>query len=267
MSATGNPQTPVSGGPPVFPPQANLPVVLPNGVPTPYLFQWMQAVFAAIMGSGGIIEVLSQIAPASGISLALAEAAIKDGVERAYASPDPGGRFAALEARLAAMEAFFETPLPQRQAWLDNPLPPMPRPERISPSAVLWTPVIAGTVTAGAQTYTAQAGFTVDVGPFVLVMFFVGLSALDAATAGNITITGLTELADGNPASPLMSGWFSRFDNVTLSAGYTQLANNIGFASSVINIIQSGSALGSLQLPVAGLSATSTFCGGLLYFR
>jgi len=85
-----------------------------------------------------------------------------------------------------------------------------------------WTPVIAGGTTAGSNTYTVQNGYYTKIGNRVLINLDIAMSNKDAAMDGTVIITGLPftpSTATNNAASMA----FGRYDNVNLSAGYTQL--------------------------------------------
>ena len=85
-----------------------------------------------------------------------------------------------------------------------------------------WTPVIAGNTVAGSNTYTVQNGYYTKIGNRVLINLDIAMSNKDAAMDGTVIITGLPftpSTATNNAASMA----FGRYDNVNLSAGYTQL--------------------------------------------
>lgn len=135
----------------------------------------------------------------------------------------------------------------------------------ISPSMVSWTPTLAGSSTAGAQTYGTAWGAQIDIGPVRLALFSIVLTALDGATAGDVQVAGFP--IPSNTGATLQAGWIGEFGGVTLTAGYTQLGLAVAPGVSVAGLVQSGSASAPLALPVAALSATSAVTGGVLFFR
>lgn len=139
-----------------------------------------------------------------------------------------------------------------------------PNIQQIGSSSVSWTPTVAGSTTPGAQTYSSQIGLTVEAGPLRIAMFSITMTAKDGATAGNVTIAGLPQAAS---ASLIQAGWLSSWGGVTVSAGVTQLGVQMAPSLDVASIMQSGSTLAAAPLTAAGLSATSSFVGGVLYFR
>src|SRR3990167_4235347 len=59
-----------------------------------------------------------------------------------------------------------------------------------------WTPTVAGSSTAGSQTYSVQVGRYVKIGKLVTAQFYVVMTAKDGATAGNALISGLPFTAE-----------------------------------------------------------------------
>jgi len=90
-----------------------------------------------------------------------------------------------------------------------------------SPANVNWptAPVIAGTTTAGAQTYSSQVGNYQRYGAHTRINLYLAVSAKDAATAGNLQIP--------LPVSNRVGATFSVLDvaygNWALTGGYTQI--------------------------------------------
>jgi len=117
-----------------------------------------------------------------------------------------------------------------------------------------WTPVIAGSVTAGTQTYTNQIGLYTKVGRVVHFKVRITLSAFDGATAGNVLITGLP--FSGNSTTNLRQAIaVGVWGGITLSAGYAGLGVNFSSTSN-LNLIQVGSASAATNLTVAAMSST-----------
>ena len=88
-----------------------------------------------------------------------------------------------------------------------------------------WTPVFAGSGTAGSFTYTAQTGHYTKIGNVVVAQFRVAISAISVAAAGYLYIQGLPENAYEYPGIV-----FSAIRNFTTgdvpSGGYVQNATN-----------------------------------------
>jgi hypothetical protein len=115
-----------------------------------------------------------------------------------------------------------------------------------------FTPSIGGDATAGSQTYGAQRlGTYTKIGNRVAYTVSVNLTAKDAATAGNIVITGLPFAA-----ANLMAALVGRFSAFDLSTGYTVLNADIN-SNTIIRLWQGGDNVSSIALPAAGLLATS----------
>ena len=120
-----------------------------------------------------------------------------------------------------------------------------------------WTPVLRGSGVAGTQTYSAQTGVYVVTGDMVTAWFRITTSAIDAATTGNVQITGLPFTQTASESTSLVGGTISRWDGITVSGARTFLHCEIVGATSTIAILQDGSALGSIALPVTGLAPGS----------
>jgi hypothetical protein len=126
-----------------------------------------------------------------------------------------------------------------------------------------WTPTVAGTGTAGTQTYTTQQGSYTRIGRLITVQCNIVLSAVDGGIAGNVQISGLpfnaTNVSNQHWTSVVRSG------NVTLSANYTWLTCVVNANTGNILIRQSGSGQAEAALPVTGLAATSSFTITMTY--
>ena len=88
-----------------------------------------------------------------------------------------------------------------------------------------WTPVFAGSGTAGSFTYTAQIGHYTKIGNVVVAQFRVTISAISVAAAGYLYIQGLPENAYEYPGITFSSiAGFTSGD--TPVGGYIQNATN-----------------------------------------
>jgi hypothetical protein len=127
-----------------------------------------------------------------------------------------------------------------------------------------WTPVVAGSSTAGTQTYTVQQGAYTRVGRAITVTCTVTLSAVDGGIAGAVLITGLP-VASANVSNQNYTVGL-RASNVDLSTGYTWMTGLLIPNSSQILVRECGDDVADQTLPVAGLNATSQFSFTLTYF-
>lgn len=241
-----NPSTPAATNLQTLPPVINLPFVQPGtGILTPTGLQVLQALYALLSGGGGIIDLIATVS-GPGVTGAQVESAIAQDV-RAQALL-PAGQIATLAGVVAG---------------LGLPLAPIDYRETSS-SPVTWLPVLAGSGTAGVQTYTTQAGLYAELGPVSIATFDIALSAFDAATAGSLTITGLPHNSnDALKASGSLSAW----GDATLTAAYSELGLVAAPGSAVLSLVQSGSGQPVLDLPAAGGSASLTLTGVATYFR
>lgn len=120
-----------------------------------------------------------------------------------------------------------------------------------------WTPVIAGSSTAGTQTYSIQNGRYTRIGNLVFIKCTVLLSAKDAATAGNLRITGLpftSKNVANSYASLTISG-----ANVLHSGAYTYCGARIDPNTTYISLMENGTNLAPALLGAAALKAATEF--------
>lgn len=240
------PVTPAQASTPIPPPLQALQFVDSQGILTPQALSFLQLLWAAIQGGGGIVDIIAQ----------LEITAILDMIAPGFSS----AAAQSLAAQSAAPGPLLLSPPPPFPG-----LPPLPSHD-VSPSPVSWSPTIAGSATPGAQTYSTQSGSYCDIGPMRIALFRIAMTALDAATAGNVEILGLPTAAS-TTAVAVAGGWVGSFANLTLTAGYTFLGTGLSAGSGAILLAQSGSAQPPASLLAAALSATSTLTGGIAYFR
>lgn len=240
-----SPNTPAIAGGPIFPPVANVAFVIENGYLSPAALQFLQFLWASIAGNGGVIDQQDQQPESPGLVTSLIRGIQEEDVRSQAAIP---------VGQLAALEQMLRQPT----------LAAASNPDRSSPSPVLWKPVLVGSTTSGAQTYAVQSGLYAEFGPMSVASFSVTLTALDAATAGNLQIAGLPRPANDQQAS---SGVLGAWGNLTLTTLYTQLGLSIAPASANIALLQDGSLQAPLALPVTGGSSTMTLSGTVTYFR
>lgn len=129
-----------------------------------------------------------------------------------------------------------------------------------------WTPVIAGSVTPGTQTYTTQTGVYTQIGNMMHVHFEILLSAFDAATNGNMTVTGLPTAAKGSP-SLQYSGTVGQYSLIDLDVvgAYHQIILTLPSAQTTINIQEAGDDVALNNITEADFSATTRINGSISY--
>ena len=126
-----------------------------------------------------------------------------------------------------------------------------------------FTPALAGSITAGTQTYSIQNGEFTKIGNLVFASFRLVLTGFDGATAGDMRITGFPFVSAG--------GTYTRFPIILAGWANIDLTSYI----SMTGIIQPGltyvallkNALNGAQATVgaANMSATSSIEGTLVY--
>lgn len=263
--ATGNPP-PASL--PILPPLANLRIANPDGTPTHEFLSFLQILYAAIQGNGGIIDIIIQNIStdiSTGIGASTAEAERKAFYYQ-FLSPllhpqEPSVR--TLADGLSIPDIQRAPPLRDLSgSVLDSPI----LDSILGKSPVSWTPVLAGLTTPGTQTYATQVGYYVTIGPLVFYSFNVVLSALDGATAGQIIIDGLPFPCNARTGyqSPATIGAVS---NITFSAGKSMLGGTVFTSVSYVLLRQAGSGVASSSVQPTNLAANSGITGSGFYFR
>lgn len=118
-----------------------------------------------------------------------------------------------------------------------------------------FTPVVAGSATAGANTYSVQVGTYQRRGNRVDVQISIIMTAKDAAMAGLIKITGLPYAANAlanNYASLTVSDWY-----LSLDAGYTQVGARIDPGNQFLYVVELGSTKTVANLTPLNVYATT----------
>lgn len=135
------------------------------------------------------------------------------------------------------------------------------RPTRTS----TWTPVIAGSVTPGTQTYDMQIGRYTQKGNMVHAWFGILLSAFDAATNGNMTVIGLPLPAANTGIQ--YSGSIGQYSLIDLDVvgGYRQLILTLPGNTAAINIQETGDDVAVVNITEADFSATTLINGYVAY--
>lgn len=244
------PQTPAIAAAPVPPPISNLAFVNPDGRLSPPGLEFLQFMWAAIFGDGGIVNL--QLDQAQG-----AFARIIGELSATQAQSDQQSPLAGLPGRLTVLE--------QRIATLETRLSPVTV-QPISGSLIVWTPTLAGATTAGTQTYSKQWGAFINIGPAVLALFQVVMTAKDAATAGALIVSGLP-IAANTSVGANQAGWVSEWTNFTLAGAFDQIAVQMNPGSTNIAVIQNQPGGAAASYDSASLVATSALTGGVIYFR
>lgn len=116
--------------------------------------------------------------------------------------------------------------------------------------------LLAGSTTAGTQTYSQNTMTWRTMGDVCFFNADIALSAKDLATAGNIRLTGLPFPARLTSAQTT-SVTVSYMSNITLTAGYTQLAGIIQPGNNFVELVQGGSGQPAAFLPAAGIANTT----------
>jgi hypothetical protein len=128
-----------------------------------------------------------------------------------------------------------------------------------------WTPAIEGNSVGGTQTYTnGPVGRWRRIFDVVFFWGFVQMSAKDAATSGNIRVTGLP-LASANVSNMQYAvsvhGW--HFD---LDAGFANVTGYVVPSTSQIQLFQNGDNTSPLAIDESNLLSTSQCAVSGMYF-
>lgn len=115
-----------------------------------------------------------------------------------------------------------------------------------------FTPVLAGSVTPGNQTYSFQQGNWVRIGNMIFFNLNIRLTALDAAAAGNATIA--LPFNSANVANE-QAQFTAVFNNITLSAGQTQVVGELPPNTDVMLVAAQGSGAGlNAAIPITSFA-------------
>jgi hypothetical protein len=128
-----------------------------------------------------------------------------------------------------------------------------------------WTPTIAGSTTAGTNTYAVQSGRWFKNGRMVTALFDVLLASNTVAMVGNITIAGLPF---GVLSANLGSFSPSLLSYVTFTASTSFLGGAVsgGTGAAILTIYDFGSNVGFSAIPVANINATAGRIAGTITY-
>lgn len=127
-----------------------------------------------------------------------------------------------------------------------------------------WLPALVGDVTSGTQTYSVQAGWYFRHGDLVTVQGRIGLSAKDAATAGNMRITGLP-FACATITNGFFPVAFSSWGAFTFPANFTAIGGNVSSATSYITLNRNGSAQTATAIAASEVGAAAVLIFSVTY--
>lgn len=127
-----------------------------------------------------------------------------------------------------------------------------------------FTPALAGSTTAGTQTYSLQAGKATKIGRQVIATFNITLTAKDGATAGDIRVTGLPFTSGSTITYGVV---FSRTENFDLdvAGGYYRVEGRLAPSTTYITLYEAGDNIGPVVLTAADFNATTSVWGTVIY--
>lgn len=129
------------------------------------------------------------------------------------------------------------------------------RPEYAGGPAATWTPVFAGTGTAGTFTYTFQVGRYTRIGNAVFLFGRCSISAIGTPPTGNLRLTGLPFTAENTTA--LYGGLnLHSIAGINYTAGAVELGALIPFNTAYVDFYEVFDAAAVGALPAAALLAT-----------
>mgnify|MGYP001202554364 CR=1 FL=1 len=128
----------------------------------------------------------------------------------------------------------------------------------------IWTPTLAGMVTAGSHTYHVQYGYYTRIGNLVTVQFRIHLTAKDPAMAGSVFIRGLPYAALSTGAYT-GGGAINLISNVELSSGYSAIVYSLAGFENQIALNQIGNNVQAVGLPSSAIKDGSIISGTISY--
>jgi hypothetical protein len=126
----------------------------------------------------------------------------------------------------------------------------------ITPAGGAIVPTIAGSTTAGVQTYSLNSGYWWRIGRRIFYDIVIIMTAKDGATAGNLQVTGLPVASRNNAAGRIYNATIGGHSNFTFTAG-NQLSATVANNGTTITLFQNGTGLAQAALAAAALNATS----------
>lgn len=119
-----------------------------------------------------------------------------------------------------------------------------------------WTPVYAGSGTAGSYTYSKQVGAYEIHNGKLTVFGNLGTSARPVAPSGGMTITGLP-IASSSTGSLFGTCAIGQFGGINIDVNFTQISGQVAPNSTQINLYESGSGQATTPLPATNVAASS----------
>lgn len=127
-----------------------------------------------------------------------------------------------------------------------------------------FTPVLAGTTTAGVFTYATQAGYCSRVAEHVSCTVNIALSGITTPAVGTLTIGGFPHIASSSLSFQAVA--VGQWSNITLpSASYRAIGGYINPGGTALTLTASGDNVAALGLSGALLSATSSLILNIHY--
>lgn len=128
----------------------------------------------------------------------------------------------------------------------------------------VWIPALAGSSAAGTQTYALQAGTYTKNGQQICATWNIGLSAKDAATAGDLRITGLPFGAGATYTWPATLGYTRNFD-LNVAGGFYVVQGLLAAGNSYVELYEAGDNVVPAALTAADFGATTFIYGQVTY--
>jgi hypothetical protein len=128
-----------------------------------------------------------------------------------------------------------------------------------------FTPALAGSTTAGTQTYSTRNGTYTKIGRMVVGMGGLVLTAKDGATAGNLLITGLPFTSAATFQSPAIFGYVRDID-LNVAGGYYTMAGLVNPSTSRVELFEIGDNLIPANLTAADFGTNTNIYFTVIYF-
>lgn len=119
-----------------------------------------------------------------------------------------------------------------------------------------WTPTIAGSGTAGTQTYSIQVGWYTKIGNLVTIFGGFTMTAKDGSTAGSLSILGLPFTAKNTTG--YIAPFATTVSTLDLDAGYSMVNVSATPNTTTALLTEAGDNVASQALVAANLQATTT---------
>jgi hypothetical protein len=127
-----------------------------------------------------------------------------------------------------------------------------------------WTPALAGSSTAGVQTYDRQVGTYVKIGKVVYAQFYLRMTAKDGTTAGNLLISGLP-FATANISNAIGGAVLGNYANLNRANPQAEVTLQVSANATTMPLYENVDNGAFANLTAADIVDTTSVTGAATY--